>query len=113
MAEVMFERQYRTASSEGYLILEGEERVGRAELHYADSVVYCTLIVEHEMEEEDLLDLIQQIDDDLVISASVVRDDFIVSAYFGRDLGVYEDEFVDEDDFEDDEDEDDDEDDDE
>lgn len=97
MPEVTFERQYRTAYSEGYLLLDGEDRMGRAELHYTPSVVYCTLVVEREMEEEDLLDLIQQIDDEVVASASVPREDFVVTAYQGRDLGVYEDEFLDED----------------
>jgi hypothetical protein len=104
MPEATFERQYRTPYSEGYLLLDGEDRIGRAELHYTPNVVYCTLIVEREMEEDDLLDLIQQIDDEVVASASMPREDFIVTAYQGRDLGVYEDEFL-EDDLEDDDDE--------
>ncbi|MHB1131713.1 MAG: hypothetical protein ACYC4L_04925 [Chloroflexota bacterium] len=103
MPEVTFERQYRTPYSEGFLLLDGEDRVGRAELHYTPSVVYCTLVVERELEEEDLLDLIQQIDDDIVVSASVPREDFVVTAYHGHDLGVYEDEFLDEEDLEDEE----------
>lgn len=100
MPEVSMERQYRTPYSEGYLLLDGEDRLGRAELHYTPSVVYCTLIIERDMEEEDLLDLIQQIDDDVVISASVPREDFVVTTYRGQDLGVYEDEFPESEEFE-------------
>lgn len=101
MPEATFERQYRTPYSEGFLLLEGEDRIGRADLHYTSSIVYCTLIVERELEEEDLLDLIEQIDDEVVFSAGVPRDDFVVTTYQGRELGVYEDEFFDEEDEED------------
>lgn len=106
MEDVRFERQYRTANSEGYLIVAGDERLGRLELHYSSTIVYGTLIVERETPEEDVLDLIEDIDDELVLTADVPREDFIVTVYQGREIGTYSDEF-----FEDDEGEDDDEDD--
>jgi len=93
MADVFFERQYRTPFSEGYVLLEGENKIGRVELHFTQTMVYCTLIVERELEEDELLDLIQQVDDDLVLSAGVAREDFVVSVYQGRDLGTFEDDY--------------------
>ncbi len=93
MERVRFERQYRTPYSEGYLMLEEEERLGRLELHFTPSIVYCTLIVERELGEDDILDLIQQADDELVLSADVVREDFVVSVYQGTDLGTYSDDY--------------------
>lgn len=104
MEDVRFERQYRTAHSEGYLMFEGSDRLGRIELHFTPTVVYGTMVVEREMEEDDILDLIEQADDELVLTADVPREDFVVSVYQGRDLGTYSDEYFEEDDEEDDDD---------
>ncbi|MBI3968023.1 MAG: hypothetical protein HY329_20480 [Chloroflexi bacterium] len=98
MEEVTFERQYRTPYSEGYLLLEGDDRLGRAELHYSSPIVYCTLLVERELEEESLMDLIDQIDDEIVRTSSVPRDDFVVTVFQGREVGVYGDEYFDQED---------------
>ena len=96
MDDLRFERQYRTAHSEGYLLFDGSDRLGRIELHFTPSVVYGTMVIERELEEDDVLDIIEQADDELVMTADVPRDDFIVSVYQGRDVGTYSD-----DDFED------------
>jgi hypothetical protein len=97
MEDVRFERQYRTTHSEGYLVFEGDDRLGRIELHFTSTVVYGTLIFEREIEEDDVLDLIEQADDELVLTADVPREDFVVSVYQGRDLGTYSDEYFEED----------------
>lgn len=93
MEKVRFERQYRTPYSEGYLMFHSEDRLGRLELHFTPSIVYCTMIVEREVPEDDVLDLIQQTDDELVLSADVVREDFVVSVYQGSDIGTYSDDY--------------------
>jgi len=100
--DLRFERQYRTPHSEGYLMFEGSDRLGRIELHFTPSVVYGTMLIERELEEDDILDVIEQADDELVMTADVPRDDFIVSVYQGRDVGTYSDDYF-EDDEEDDE----------
>ncbi len=105
MEDVRFERQCRTANSEGYLIFEGSDRLGRLELHYTPTVVYGTIVVERELEEDDVLDLIEQADDELVLTADVPREDFVVSVYQGRDVGTYSDEFFEEEDEEEEEEE--------
>ena len=97
MEEARFERQYRTPYSEGYLIFEGGDRLGRLDLHYTPTVVYATLVVERELDEDEILDLIEQADDELVLTADVPREDFVVSVYQGRDLGTYSDEYFEED----------------
>ena len=103
MDDVRFERQYRTTHSEGYLVFDGTDRLGRIELHFTSTVVYGTLVVEREMEEDDVLDLIEQADDELVLTADVPREDFVVAVYQGRDLGTYSDEYFEDDDDDDDE----------
>jgi hypothetical protein len=55
--------------------------------------VHGTLILERELEEAELTKLIEQIDEDLVLSADMPRDDFLVSVYVGRDVGFYSDDY--------------------
>ncbi len=97
MEDVRFERQYRTTSSEVYLLYNGEDRIGRLDLHYTPTIVCATLLIERELPEDDVLDLVEHVDDELVMSASVPREDFVVSVYQGREIGTYSDEFFGED----------------
>jgi hypothetical protein len=96
MDELKFEREHRTDKSEAYLILENDTRLGRIDLHYGDSMVFGTLIIERDMSEQEVQELIEAIDDELVTSAQVVRDDFVVTVYQGKEVGVYSDEYSDE-----------------
>lgn len=91
MESPRYDRLCRTPSSEAYLLSDGDEPIGRIELHFTSSVVYGLLVLEREREEDQVLDLIEHIDDDLVWSADVAREDFIVTVYQGREVGVYSD----------------------
>ncbi len=68
-------------------------RLGTVDLHFTSTTVHGTLILERELEETDLAKLIEQIDEDLVLSADVPREDFLVSVYVGKDVGFYSDEY--------------------
>jgi hypothetical protein len=91
MEDVRFDRHFRTPHSEGYHLMHGTTRVGTVDLHFTSTTVHCTLIVEQEMDKADLAKLIEQIDEDLVLSADTPRDDFLVSVYQGKELGFYSD----------------------
>jgi hypothetical protein len=93
---IIFERQYRTASSEGYHILAGEARLGHLDLHFTRTSVYATLVLETPapMPEEQVLDLIEKIDESLVLSAEVPREDLLVTVFQGRQTGFYSDDFL-------------------
>ncbi|HET9918347.1 MAG TPA: hypothetical protein VFQ30_00800 [Ktedonobacteraceae bacterium] len=98
MDEIRFERHFRTPSSEGYYIMEGSSvqsnsRLGTVDIHFTSTAVHGTLILERELEEAELTKLIEQIDEDLVLSADMPRDDFLVSVYVGKDVGFYSDEY--------------------
>jgi hypothetical protein len=98
MEEIRFERHFRTSSSEGYYIMQGSSvqsssRLGTVDLHFTTTTVHGTLILERELEEAELTKLIEQIDEDLVLSADVPREDFLVSVYVGKDVGFYSDEY--------------------
>jgi hypothetical protein len=92
MAEYRFERECRTAHSEAYLIVTGDEQVGKVDLHFTPSIVYATLCVGENLSQDGIQDLIDTIDEDLVMSANVARDDFIVTVHQGREVGVFSDE---------------------
>jgi len=91
MDDLRYDRLYRTASSEAYLLSDGEQPVARLELHFTDSNVYGLLLFEREPSEEEITAIIAQVDEDLVWTASVPREDFVVAVYTGRELGVFDD----------------------
>ncbi len=98
MEDIHFERHFRTPYSEGYYIMQGNSlqsnnRLGTIDIHFTTTAVHATLILERELEETDLTKLIEQIDEDLVLSADMPRDDFLVSVYVGKDVGFYSDEY--------------------
>jgi hypothetical protein len=68
-------------------------RLGTVDIHFTSSTVHGTLILERELEEVELTKLIEQIDEDLVLSADMPRDDFLVSVYVEKDIGFYSDEY--------------------
>ena len=73
--------------------MQTNNRLGTVDIHFTSTAVHGTLILERELEEIELTKLIEQIDEDLVLSADVPRDDFLVSVYVGRDVGFYSDEY--------------------
>jgi hypothetical protein len=93
MEEIQFERHFRTPSSEGYYITRGKTRLGMIDLHFTSTTVHGTLVVEQEFARDDLGKLIEQIDEDLVLSADTPRDDFLISVYQGKELGFFNDTF--------------------
>jgi hypothetical protein len=73
--------------------MQTNNRLGTVDIHFTTTAVHGTLILERELEEIELTKLIEQIDEDLVLSADMPRDDFLVSVYVGRDVGFYSDEY--------------------
>ena len=69
MTEYRLERECRTPYSEAYLIVAGDDRVGRVDMHYTPSIVYATLCVEEKITGEGIQELIDQVDEELVMSA--------------------------------------------
>ncbi len=98
-----FEREARTPHSEVYVIENDEgEEIGRIDIHFTPSVVYGTLCVGDNLDEDGVQDMISQIDERLVMTADPYREDFVVTVWAGRESGVYSDEDADDDDDDDD-----------
>lgn len=96
MIKPTYHRLSRTSSSEQYQLMEGDQRLGHLDLHYATSDVFGTLVLERELSEEETIQLIEQIDEDLVQSAEVPREDLYVRVYLGRETFWYTEDFRDE-----------------
>lgn len=88
-SELVFERQYRTPSSEGYRVHKSSAQLAQVELHFANSVVYCSLVLFSDLSEHEQFALIEEIDNHLVLSAEVPREDLIVTVYRGEEVGFY------------------------
>jgi hypothetical protein len=93
MQNLRFDRHFRTPSSEGYHVFEGETRLATVDLHFTSTSVHCTLIVERDLDRAALARLIEQIDEDLVLSADTPRDDLLVNVYRGSEIGFFTDTF--------------------
>jgi len=81
-------RSLRTLSSEVYLIWLGERRIGQVDIHYADSTVHATLLLEAHLAPEQQQELFAQLDEDVVSSYMPVfeREDFIVVIFRGEEV---------------------------
>lgn len=93
-APVRFERQYRTPRSEGYHLLRQDHRIGHLDLHFTHRDVHASLVLLEDLAEDAVLDIVEQIDDSLVLSAEVPRDDLLITVYRGREVGFYTDDFL-------------------
>jgi hypothetical protein len=94
MIKPTYHRQSRTPSSEQYQLMDGNQRLGHLDLHFAASEVFATLVLDRDLSEDEALQLIETIDEDLVLSGEVAREDFLVRVYVGRELGLYSDELM-------------------
>jgi hypothetical protein len=80
-------RSLRTLSSEVYLIWSGEQRIGQVDIHYADTTVHATIMLEADLLPEQQQELFAQLDDDVVSSYMPVfqREDFIMVVFRGEE----------------------------
>lgn len=91
MAAVSFSRQFRTASSEVYTLLQEGDPVGQLHLHFGSTEVMASLVLFQELPETAVVSLIEQIDDDLVLPSDTPRDDFMVYVYAGKEVFFFSD----------------------
>ena len=94
MTKPIYHRQSRTPSSEQYQLMADDQRLGHLDLHFGHSEVFATLVLDNEMSDSDVEELIEQIDEDLVLSSDVAREDFFVRVYVGREVTLFSDELL-------------------
>lgn len=86
-----YHRQSRTLTSEQYQVFDGDQRLGHLDLHYGQADVGATLVLDREIDEEEIAHLIEQIDEELVLTSDLPRDreDLLVRVFVGREIGLY------------------------
>jgi hypothetical protein len=89
--EFRVSRLVRTASSEIYVIWQGETRVGQVHLHYAHDTIHAALLLEIDLtvtEEEELLEVV---DEDIVSSylPSFEREDLLVTMFRAEEISSF------------------------
>jgi hypothetical protein len=89
--EFRVSRLVRTASSEIYVIWQGEARVGQVHLHYAHDTIHAALLLEMDLtvtEEEELLEVV---DEDIVSSylPSFEREDLLVTMFRAEEISSF------------------------
>lgn len=94
MDGLSYQRLSRTPHSEQYQLLRDGERLGHLDLHFGQSDVFATLVLEQEVAEDDVTRLIEQIDENLVVSSEVANDDFYVRVFSGRELTEFSRDFL-------------------
>jgi hypothetical protein len=72
--------------------MDHDHRIGRVDLHFATEKVYATIVLEREMTENEVATIIDEIDNNLVTSATVKREDLNVWVYTGTEMGFFTDE---------------------
>ncbi len=70
---------------------DGDQPLGRVDLHFGTSLVHAVLIVERDLSQDDVRGLVHMIDEDLVVTADVPREDFVVTVYRGSEVVVLSD----------------------
>lgn len=91
MADYRFNREARTPYSEVYAIDDGENTLGRVDVHYTGSAAHATLVVHAALGDEQVQDLLEAIDDRIVTTADPYREDLIVTVWRGEEMGVFAD----------------------
>lgn len=88
---LIYHRQTRTLTSEQFQVFDGETRLGHLDLHYGQADVSATLVLDKEIDEDAIAKLIEQIDEELVVTSDLPRDreDLLVRVYVGREVGFY------------------------
>lgn len=91
MATITYQRQFRTPSSESYIVQADGQPFGHLDLHFGATEVSGSLILLEERSDADLLKLIEQIDEDLVVSADTPREDLLLTVFKGQEIAFYTD----------------------
>ena len=69
-----YEREVRTANSEAFLILDGEDVVGRIDTHFLPGAAHVSIAVEQRITPEQIEEIISDIDSDMLNTVGTERD---------------------------------------
>ena len=86
-----YEREVRTANSEAYLILEGDNTVGRIDTHFVPGIAHVAIAVDQRLTTEQIEEIITDIDADMLNTVGTERDAHMYHVFQGTEIRVFSD----------------------
>ena len=86
-----YEREVRTANSEAYLILEGENAVGRIDTHFLPGIAHVAIAVDQRLTADQIEEIISDIDADMLNTVGTERDSHMYHVFQGAEIRVFSD----------------------
>ncbi len=86
-----YEREVRTANSEAYLILEGDNTVGRIDTHFLPGIAHVAIAVDQRLTAEQIEEIITDIDADMLNTVGAERDAHMYHVFQGTEIRVFSD----------------------
>ena len=86
-----YEREVRTANSEAYLIMDGDNAVGRIDTHYLPGVAHIAIAVEQSVTPAQIEEIISDIDADMLNTVGSERDVHMYHVFQGTEIRVFSD----------------------
>ena len=86
-----YEREIRTAQSEAYLILDGDNPVGRIDTHFLPGVAHVSVAVDQSLTSEQIEEILSDIDADMLNTVGTERDLHMYHVFQGTEIRVFSD----------------------
>ncbi len=87
-----YEREVRTGQSEAYLILDGENPVGRIDTHFIPGLAHIAIAVDQSLTGEQIEEILADIDADMLNTVGTERDSHLYHVFQGTEIRVFSDE---------------------
>ncbi len=84
-----YEREVRTPHSEAYLILDGEQPVGRIDTHFMPGLAHVAVAVTPNVTPEQIEEILSDIDADMLNTVGTERDTHHFHVFQGNEIRVF------------------------
>ena len=84
-----YEREVRTPQSEAYLILDGEQPVGRIDTHFMPGLAHVTVCVTPSITPEQIEEILSDIDADMLNTVGTEHDTHHFHVFQGNEIRVF------------------------
>ncbi len=86
-----YEREVRTANSEAFLILDGENAVGRIDTHFLPGIAHIAIAIDQSLTPEQIEEIIADIDADMLNTVGSERESHLYHVFQGTEIRVFSD----------------------
>ena len=86
-----YEREVRTANSEAFLILDGENAVGRIDTHFLPGIAHIAIAIDQSITPEQIEEIIADIDADMLNTVGSERESHLYHVFQGTEIRVFSD----------------------